>query len=183
MSAKEHLQKAMEAVQKMAQEKAQLISTREKLVTQLSENTMVKKELELVKDEDIVYKQTGPALVVQELAEAKGNVQKRLDYIEAEVKRYEKQIEDKDEEIAKMQAQAKNLQHKVEEEMKQQQQQQQPTSEATSFTQINGKVFSKIKTKKEKRPNSWNNFVIRRHSNHYDYEWGGERRWRNKSSL
>eukprot|EP00055_Hartaetosiga_balthica_P002397 m.3819 g.3819 ORF g.3819 m.3819 type:complete len:129 (+) comp2129_c0_seq1:39-425(+) len=122
-SAKELLQKTMEGLQKLSQEKSQYITTREKLVTQLSENTMVKKELELVKEEDVVFKQIGPALVKQDHTEAKGNVQKRLDYIEAEVKRYESLIEEKDKEIVGQQEKATSLKSKVDEEMKQQQQQ------------------------------------------------------------
>ena len=41
----------------------------------------VKEELDLAGDETKVFKLIGPALVNQDLSEAKGNVQKRIDYI------------------------------------------------------------------------------------------------------
>ena len=41
----------------------------------------VKEELDLAGDETKVFKLIGPALVNQDLTEAKGNVQKRIDYI------------------------------------------------------------------------------------------------------
>lgn len=42
-------------------------------------------ELELVNDEANVYKLIGPVLVKQDLAEAKANVKKRIEYISAEL--------------------------------------------------------------------------------------------------
>merc|ERR1711976_116682 len=42
--------------------------------TQLSENTMVLKELELLEEEATVYKMVGPLMVKQDLVEAKSNV-------------------------------------------------------------------------------------------------------------
>jgi len=46
---------------------------------------MVKEELELLKEENDVFKLIGPVLVKQDLYEAKQNVDKRIDYIKAEL--------------------------------------------------------------------------------------------------
>ena len=47
----------------------------------------MKEELDLAGDNSKVFKLIGPALVNQDLAEAKGNVEKRINYISREVKR------------------------------------------------------------------------------------------------
>ncbi|CAI5988633.1 unnamed protein product, partial [Closterium sp. NIES-65] len=65
---------------------------------QLNENEMVQKELELLEEDAKVFKLIGPVLVPQDLAEARANVGKRLEYISSEVKRLEgalKQLEQK----------------------------------------------------------------------------------------
>ncbi|CAI5476738.1 unnamed protein product, partial [Closterium sp. Yama58-4] len=65
---------------------------------QLNENEMVQKELELLEEDAKVFKLIGPVLVPQDLAEARANVRKRLEYISSEVKRLEgalKQLEQK----------------------------------------------------------------------------------------
>eukprot|EP00475_Leptophrys_vorax_P019952 TRINITY_DN27319_c0_g1_i1.p1 TRINITY_DN27319_c0_g1~~TRINITY_DN27319_c0_g1_i1.p1 ORF type:complete len:128 (-),score=27.36 TRINITY_DN27319_c0_g1_i1:144-527(-) len=65
---------------------------------QQNENEMVHKELELLEDDARVFKLIGPVLVPQDLAEAKANVSKRLEYIGSEIKRLEstlKQLEQK----------------------------------------------------------------------------------------
>ena len=46
--------------------------------------SQVKEELDLAGDDSKVFKLIGPALVNQDLAEAKGNVEKRIDYIRCE---------------------------------------------------------------------------------------------------
>ena len=66
---------------------------RQQAQQQLSENEMVLKELELLEDEAKVYKLVGPVLMKQDLVEARGNVEKRLDYIRAESERLEKAAE------------------------------------------------------------------------------------------
>ena len=42
-------------------------------------------ELDLMEDDSVVYKLIGPVLVKQELAEARQNVDKRLEYISKEM--------------------------------------------------------------------------------------------------
>jgi len=61
------------------------LSQRQQLDGQLNENIMVKKELDILKEENDVFKLIGPVLVKQELCEAKQNVDKRMDYIKSEL--------------------------------------------------------------------------------------------------
>lgn len=62
-----------------------MLSQRQQLDGQLNENIMVKKELELLKADNDVFKLIGPVLVKQDLYEAKQNVDKRMEYITAEL--------------------------------------------------------------------------------------------------
>uniref|UniRef100_A0A0E0CIH7 Prefoldin subunit 6 n=1 Tax=Oryza meridionalis TaxID=40149 RepID=A0A0E0CIH7_9ORYZ len=59
--------------------------------------TLALSELELVNDEANVYKLIGPVLVKQDLAEAKANVKKRIEYISAELKRMDRALKDLEE--------------------------------------------------------------------------------------
>ncbi|KAL1779521.1 prefoldin subunit 6 [Sigmodon hispidus] len=68
------------------------MSGRQKLEAQLTENNIVKEELALLDGSNAVFKLLGPVLVKQELGEARATVGKRLDYITAEIKRYESQL-------------------------------------------------------------------------------------------
>lgn len=60
---------------------------RQQLDGQFNENTVVKEELNFLKPQNQVFKLIGPVLVKQELAEAKENVKKRMEYIASEIKR------------------------------------------------------------------------------------------------
>ena len=55
-----------------------------------TENTMVKNELTLLDDEDIVYKLIGPILVQQDTSDAKIQVNSRIDIINKEIHKLEK---------------------------------------------------------------------------------------------
>ena len=57
--------------------------------TQILENEMVLKELDLLEDESSVFKLIGPVLVKQELVEVKNNVTKRVEFIKNDIKRLE----------------------------------------------------------------------------------------------
>ncbi|XP_073343009.1 prefoldin subunit 6 [Pagrus major] len=70
------------------------MSARQKLETQLTENNIVKEELDLLDSANIVYKLIGPVLVKQDLDEAKATVTKRLEYINGEIQRYETLLKD-----------------------------------------------------------------------------------------
>ena len=55
-----------------------------------AENTLVKKELALLDDEDVVYKLIGPVLVQQETGDAKIQVDSRIEMINKEIHKLEK---------------------------------------------------------------------------------------------
>ncbi|KAH9317174.1 hypothetical protein KI387_018943 [Taxus chinensis] len=90
---------------------------RKQYTIQHGENEMVQKELEFLTEDANVYKLIGPVLVKQDLAEAKANVSKRIEYITAELRRLdgtlkglEEQQNAKKEEILKIQQRLQVLQ-------------------------------------------------------------------------
>ena len=50
-------------------------------------------ELDLLNEENKVYKLIGPALVSVDIVDAKQNVAKRLEFIEAEIKKIDNQVD------------------------------------------------------------------------------------------
>lgn len=56
-----------------------------KLDTQLRENEMVKKELDVVGTDSTVYKLIGPTLIKQDPDEARATVAKRIEYLAGEL--------------------------------------------------------------------------------------------------
>merc|ERR1711942_228167 len=68
------------------------LADRQTLDSQLNENKQVKEELDMAADGAKVFKLIGPALVNQDLGEAKGNVEKRISYITGELKRKDDQL-------------------------------------------------------------------------------------------
>ncbi|KAB2620149.1 prefoldin subunit 6 [Pyrus ussuriensis x Pyrus communis] len=90
---------------------------RKKYTIQLGENELVLKELDLLSEDANVFKLIGPVLVKQDLAEARANVRKRIEYISAELKRLDTTLQDleekqnsKKETILKLQQRAQALQ-------------------------------------------------------------------------
>ena len=66
------------------------------ILAQLNENITVKGELDLLDSADSkVYKLVGPLLVRVDADEAKGNVDKRLEFIQNDVSKVEKLIDEK----------------------------------------------------------------------------------------
>ncbi|KAL2653479.1 hypothetical protein R1flu_021607 [Riccia fluitans] len=90
-AAKKELQLQLEtqvnALQKIQKDIAKNHQVRRQYTIQHGENEMVQKELEILDDEANVFKLIGPVLVKQDLVEAKANVNKRIEYITAELKR------------------------------------------------------------------------------------------------
>lgn len=70
-------------------------------------------ELELLNEEDNVYKLIGPALVRQEVVEAVSTVKKRLEYISSESKRLEDKMKQSEEKGMKKQKRFLELQQQV----------------------------------------------------------------------
>jgi len=90
------MQQEVETFKGIQKEYQTVIGSRQQLDSQLTENKGVKEELGLLENEANVYKLIGPALIKQDLEEAKANVSKRIDYISGELKRLDKTIEDLD---------------------------------------------------------------------------------------
>ena len=88
----------VEKYQQLQKDLSKSMSGRQKLEAQLTEN-IVKEELALLDGSYVVVKFLGPVLVKQELGEARATVGKRLDYITAEIKRYESQLRDLEQQL------------------------------------------------------------------------------------
>ncbi|OCB89512.1 hypothetical protein A7U60_g3307 [Sanghuangporus baumii] len=114
------LQDASTAYQKLQAELAAAVEARQKLDAQLTETSAVKKacnnitpfgfEFATLKPGNTVYKLTGPVLVPQDQAEARANVDKRLDFIRNELKRVDAQIKDISEKSEKRRAEIVEMQ-------------------------------------------------------------------------
>ncbi|KAJ7092605.1 Prefoldin [Mycena epipterygia] len=94
MSLQVRLQTASSEYQKLQADLSLAVEARQRLDAQLSENDLVKKEFAQLAPENIVYKQIGPVLVKQDQAEAKSNVETRLEFIKSEIKRVESQLQE-----------------------------------------------------------------------------------------
>jgi len=79
------MQQEVEKFKGIQKEYQNVIGNRQQLDSQLTENKGVKDELALLEKEANVYKLIGPALIKQDLDEAKQNVNKRIDYISGEL--------------------------------------------------------------------------------------------------
>lgn len=86
------LQEVSTEYQKLQSDLAVQVEKRTRLDAQSSENEMVKKEFANFTANNIVYKLVGPVLIPQDQNEAKNNVETRLDFIRAEIKRADAQI-------------------------------------------------------------------------------------------
>ncbi|XP_062281636.1 prefoldin subunit 6 [Scomber scombrus] len=83
------LKAEVEKYSQMQKDVSKSMASRQKLETQLTENNIVKEEMDLLDSTNTVYKLIGPVLVKQDLDEAKATVAKRLEYINGEIQRYE----------------------------------------------------------------------------------------------
>jgi prefoldin beta subunit len=94
------LQTELEKYKAVQKDYQKCVVARQQLDSQLNENTLVLDELKRLESNANVYKLIGPVLVKQDQEEAKQNVQKRIDYINGELKRQEgviKELEKKQE--------------------------------------------------------------------------------------
>nr|CAG4642244.1 EOG090X0MQF [Eurycercus lamellatus] len=90
------MQQEVEKYKAIQKEYQTVINSRQQLDSQLTENNGVKDELGILESDANVFKLIGPVLIKQDLDEAKANVSKRIDYINGELKRLDKTIEDLD---------------------------------------------------------------------------------------
>lgn len=77
---------------------------------------MVKSEFELMEPSANVYKLVGPILAKQDITEAKGNVEKRIEFITKEIERMDKlevdfqaKVEEKKKNIMRLQDEARKI--------------------------------------------------------------------------
>ncbi|KAI4722817.1 hypothetical protein E4T48_00988 [Aureobasidium sp. EXF-10727] len=70
------------------------VAARQKLESQQQENKGVKNEFANLDDDANIYKLVGPILLKQDASEAKSTVDGRLEFIDKEINRIEKQISD-----------------------------------------------------------------------------------------
>ena len=71
----------------------EMITSKQNLITRLNENTLVKKELDILEDDTPVFKLVGAVLVKNDLGDAKANVSQRLKYIESDIKRMDNKLD------------------------------------------------------------------------------------------
>ncbi|KAK5580391.1 hypothetical protein RB653_000408 [Dictyostelium firmibasis] len=90
----DQLIKARDAFQTHETELQKLSTSRSKLLTQLNENEMVKKEFDLLEGEAKIYKLNGPVLFKQTKDEAETTITARLEIINNNLKTIETNFKD-----------------------------------------------------------------------------------------
>lgn len=83
-----------EEYQKLQQELQNVVQSRQQLESQQQESKGVQKEFAALAEDGVIYKLVGPVLLKQEKSEAVMAVDGRLEFIDNEIKRVEKQIAD-----------------------------------------------------------------------------------------
>ena len=106
----EYLIKANESIEKEQSKIRVALSNYENKKT---ENNIVKKELGLLDDEDIVYKLIGPILVQQETSEAKIQVDSRIEMINKEIHKLEKNYQENAKNMESNRAKIADIQGKL----------------------------------------------------------------------
>uniref|UniRef100_A0A5S6R586 Prefoldin subunit 6 n=1 Tax=Trichuris muris TaxID=70415 RepID=A0A5S6R586_TRIMR len=91
------------------------VLSRQQLSMQYAENKMVCEEFDRLKDDAVVYKTIGPLLVQVPLVESKETVQQRLAYLEAELRRVEKVLEEAEEKQTRQQEVIQQIQAQLKE--------------------------------------------------------------------
>ncbi|KAF8502601.1 prefoldin subunit 6 [Russula emetica] len=119
MSLPARLQAASSEYQKLQVDLSNAVEARQRLDAQLSENELVKKEFTTLTPNNLVFKLVGPVLVKQDQAEAKSNVDKRLEFIRGEIKRIEAQLQEIEEKSEKQKMELVELQAELQQHQKQ----------------------------------------------------------------
>ncbi|KAG7811909.1 hypothetical protein KL921_002175 [Ogataea angusta] len=88
---------------KLQAELTELVRARQKLETQFQENKIVKQEFDTLDDDAKIYKLVGPVLLPQDNAEANLNVDKRIEFINSDIKRVEEKIQQHQQDLSKLQ--------------------------------------------------------------------------------
>lgn len=96
MAERDEFEKASLAFSNAQNQLNELISARQQLETQYQENKIVLSEFEHLNEDSKIYKLTGPVLMPQDYNEAKLNVNKRIEFIQEEIKRAESKIQEQE---------------------------------------------------------------------------------------
>ncbi|KAF1984041.1 Prefoldin beta-like protein [Aulographum hederae CBS 113979] len=115
------LQALSEDYQNLQKELDTTVSASEKLDSQKTENLSVQKEFKTLAEDANIYKLVGPVLLKQDKSEATMAVDGRLEYIEGEIKRVEKQIQDIQEKSEKKKVEIIAIQTQAQQQQQQQQ--------------------------------------------------------------
>ncbi|CAM9192272.1 unnamed protein product [Heterosigma akashiwo] len=99
---KEQVDKEFENYKSINSDLQELMFKRQQFYSSANENGMVAQELDLLADDAQVFKMLGPVLIKQDLAEAKDNVTKRLDFIQDQMKNCQEAIEGKQKQQAEV---------------------------------------------------------------------------------
>ena len=104
------MDRELSEIKKIQVEMQKLMQAKQSLSEKKHENELVQSEFKLMGDEAVVYKLVGPILAKQDVEEAKGNVEKRLEFLEKEIARtstlmkdFEKKMEEKRASVMKIQ--------------------------------------------------------------------------------
>merc|ERR1711933_25737 len=107
------IEKEKETYRQLQGEVTKNHTARLRFTQQLSESEMVKKELDLLDEEAVVYKLVGPALIRQDLVEAKANVDKRMQFMKKESDRLDNSLKSLESKQLQAQQEVSTLQQKL----------------------------------------------------------------------
>ncbi|EYC11886.1 hypothetical protein Y032_0049g1829 [Ancylostoma ceylanicum] len=110
---KAQFEEALQKYKEIENDREKYMNSRQQLESQLTENTLVKSEFEYLDEDAKVYKLIGACLVRQDIPEARANVDKRLEYINAEIKRVDESLSDFKEKADEQKAKLLELQQKL----------------------------------------------------------------------
>lgn len=99
MADREEIEKVSLAFSNAQTQLSELIAARQQLETQYQENKIVLLEFDHLNEDSKIYKLTGPVLMPQDFKEAQMNVNKRIEFIQDEIKRAEAKIAEKEKEM------------------------------------------------------------------------------------
>ncbi|KAM0788626.1 hypothetical protein ACM66B_001745 [Microbotryomycetes sp. NB124-2] len=107
------LQAGSKEYQRIQSDYTSAVEQRRRLEAQKTENEAVKKEFAALSASNQIYKLVGGILLKQDQAEAKANVDKRLEFIQGEVERVETTLKDLDDKMEKKRQQLVELQTRL----------------------------------------------------------------------
>eukprot|EP00760_Papus_ankaliazontas_P005714 PhM_4_TR12734/c0_g1_i1/m.59863/K04798/pfdB, PFDN6; prefoldin beta subunit len=115
------VQEEAENVRVIREKRSKLVTQRHTLTSQVTENDMVKAELANLDTDATIYKLIGPVLVSQDKSDANAVVEKRLEYLNNEMKRVDATIKDYDKKEEELIGKVQSMQRQAHEMAKKQQ--------------------------------------------------------------